>query len=182
MLAAGGTLLTGAVAGKCMRSARADARGAVKPWPVAAIRAHAPIKLPPLGFVDGSGQVRRLADYAGRGMVLNFWATWCAPCVSEMAALDALSQSLPGREAAVLAVSEDQEGAAAVRGFYAEHAIVHLPVLLDPRMRAMLTLRLDAIPTTLLIDPEGNVVAGIEGPVRWDEPGAPALISRLVRK
>ena len=185
LLAFGGTLLAGAVAGKYLTAAGAGAltpsapSGPI-PQPLGALRAHAPAPLPPLGFVRADGSTAALVDYAGRGVVLNFWATWCAPCVAEMPALDALAGAARGRGIVVLAVSEDHGGASAVQSFYAQHHITGLPVLLDAHMQAMGALRLDGIPTTLVIDRRGREVARIQGAVQWGAAESAEMIARLV--
>ena len=125
-----------------------------------------PAALPALAFTTADGVRRTLADYAGRGVILNFWATWCTPCVSEMPALDALAGAMAASKPpmTVLAVSLDRAGAAAVTPFYASHGIRNLPVLLDPHSETMMALRLDGIPTTLVIDRGGQEVAPHPGP------------------
>ncbi len=184
LLAAGGTLLAGAVAGKYLRAE--DGGGGMAPAPVPALQPVASLKpapaavLPALRFTLADGSVRGLSDYAGKGVVLNFWATWCGPCVAEMAGLDALCSRLASQNIVVLAVSEDRGGASAVRSFYAARGIRNLPLLLDTQMQAMAALRLDGIPTTLVIDRKGREVSRIQGAVGWDVPGAPSLIGRIV--
>ncbi len=198
LLAAGGTLLAAVAARKYLFAADAGA-GDLPPAPPSgpetqSLDALKPLQpaalLPPLSFTLADGSTRSLSDYAGDGVVLNFWATWCAPCVSEMPALDVLSRALakPGRNAGspggrrivVLPVSLDRGGADAVGPFYAGHGLRSLPVLLDPHSTTMTALRLDGIPTTLVIDRNGREVARVQGPVRWDDPEAAAVIARLV--
>ena len=188
LLAAGGTLLAGGLARKYLVAAPGspppDAAAQVGAGPVAqpleALRAQPPAALPALHFTDAAGAARSLGDYAGRGVVLNFWATWCVPCVSEMPALDALSRALVDKRIVVLPVSLDHAGAEAVRPFYASHGIASLPVLLDAHAASMAALRLDGIPTTLVIDRHGREVARVQGPLRWDSAEAAATIGRLV--
>ena len=88
------------------------------------------------GFQDGDGTPRTLADYAGRGLVVNLWATWCAPCVAEMPELQELARKVAGDGILVLPLSSDRGGAEVVRRFYAANRIDGLPVLLDPRGEA----------------------------------------------
>jgi len=195
LLAAGGTLLAAAVAGKCRatgtdgagdgaQAADEAADGAAAPSPhaqaLAAIRRESPRPLPALQFTDAAGAARTLAAYAGHGLVLNFWATWCAPCVAEMPALDALAPRLSAAGLLVLPVSLDRGGAAVVQAFYRSHAVTHLPVLLDARLSAMSALGLSGVPTTLLVDRAGREVGRIEGPVQWNAPDAPAVLGRLL--
>ncbi len=186
LLAAGGTLLAVAVAGKFLWPADREAGGPPQapagpaPQTLAALHGQPPVALPALHFTAADGSLRSLADYAGQGVVLNFWATWCAPCVSEMPALDALSRALSGQRIVVLPVSLDRAGAGAVTPFYAGHGIRSLPVLLDAHGETMTALRLDGIPTTLVIDRAGREVSRVQGPVRWDAADAPQMIGRLV--
>ncbi len=185
LLAAGGTLLAVAVAGKYLWPASQEtpdqpqAPGGPEPQTLAALRAQPPATLPALRFTTADGRLRSLADYAGQGVVLNFWATWCVPCVSEMPALDALSRALSGQRIVVLPVSLDRGGAGAVAPFYAGHGIRSLPVLLDAHAETMTALRLDGIPTTLVIDRAGREVSRVQGPVRWDEADAPRVLAQL---
>ena len=179
LLFAGGTLMAGVLAGKCGGGARA-AVPAPPPRPLSALHVHPPTMLPPLRFVGPDGGARSLRDDAGEGLVLNFWATWCPPCVAEMPALAQLARALARSGMRVLPVSEDRGGVDVVRAFYAAHGIVGLPVLLDVQSRAMLALGLDGVPTTLVIDRMGREVARVQGAIQWDAPDAKVLIARLI--
>ena len=186
LLAAGGTLLAVAVSGKYLWPAgpgtvdQPQVPAGPEPQTLAALRAQPPAPLPALRFTSADGSVRSLHDYVGQGVVLNFWATWCMPCVSEMPALDTLSRALEGRRIVVLPVSLDRGGAGAVTPFYAGHRIRSLPVLLDAHAETMGVLRLDGIPTTLVIDRTGREVSRVQGPVRWDDAEAPDVLGRLI--
>ena len=129
-----------------------------------------------LHFTDADGVARSLADYAGKGVVLNLWATWCVPCVREMPALDDLAKLVAGDGIVVLPVSSDRGGAAVVERFYGEHGIAHLPVLLDPMGAMARGLNLRGIPTTLLIDKQGQQVAWLEGSADWSSPDAVTVV------
>jgi len=139
-----------------------------------------PAALPPIRFVDAAGKPRGLAAYRGRGVVLNLWATWCAPCVAELPSLAALSRAVAGENIAVLALSSDRGGAATVERFYAAHRIVGLPVLLDPEGAAMAMLGARGIPTTYLIGPDGRERGWIEGAQDWAAPAAIAQVKALL--
>ncbi len=187
LLAAAGTLLAGVVARKYLLPSpapqapqEAPQSGGPATQPVDVLRAQPPVALPALHFTAADGAARSLADYAGRGVVLNFWATWCVPCVSEMPALDALSRALADKGIVVLPVSLDHTGADAVKPFYAGHGIGSLPVLLDMHAETMVALKLEGIPTTLVIDRSGREVARVQGPVRWDSADAASVVGRLV--
>lgn len=186
LLAAGGTLLAGAVAGN-RRAVGGEAggqagaeSGGVRPQALSMIAHESPHPVPALRFTDGAGAARPLTGFAGKGLVLNFWATWCVPCVAEMPALDALAPRLVAGGMLVLPVSLDRTGAPAVQAFYRSHAIGHLPVLLDQHSEAMSSLGLEGVPTTLLIDRQGREIGRIEGPVAWNEADAPAVLGRML--
>ncbi len=128
--------------------------------------------VPEFRFVTADGVVRGMADYAGQGVVLNLWATWCVPCIAEMPALDALARAVAGDKIAVLALSSDRGGAPPVERFYREKGIQTLPVLLDPRGDAARALGARGIPTTLLIDRAGKEQGRLEGAADWSSPAA----------
>ncbi len=131
-----------------------------------------------LRFTDADGAARSLSDYAGMGVVLNLWATWCVPCVREMPALDDLAKLVAGDGIVVLPVSSDRGGAAVVQRFYGEHGIAHLPVLLDPQGTMARGLNLRGIPTTLLIDKTGQEVGWLEGSADWSSSDAVTVVRR----
>ncbi|WP_419728461.1 TlpA disulfide reductase family protein [Lichenicola sp.] len=148
--------------------------------PLSVIKSHAPTVLPAISFMSADGGAHTLEQYRGHGVVLNLWATWCVPCVSEMPALDALARTLAPAGIQVLTVSLDRGGADAVRPFYAAHGIHTLPMLLDPHSTILAALGLDGIPTTLLVNAGGMEVARLQGPVDWASPEAAALIGHLL--
>jgi thiol-disulfide isomerase/thioredoxin len=114
--------------------------------------------------LDGSGK-QVPGDWRGRIVVLNFWATWCIPCVAELPALDRLAQAEPAF--AVLAVSADRAGAEVVRPFLASHDIAHLDTLLDPHGEAGRLFGVNGFPTTLILNTAGRLCGRLEGPANW---------------
>ena len=138
----------------------------------------APRKLD-LHFTAADGTPRSLADYAGRAVVLNLWATWCVPCVREMPSLDDLAKTVAGDGIVVLPVSSDHGGAAVVQRFYADHGIGQLPILLDPMSAMAHALNVRGIPTTLLIDPQGQEVGWLEGAADWSSPDAVTVVRKV---
>ena len=127
------------------------------------------------GFVDPSGKPVTLASYAGKPVLLNLWATWCAPCVAEMPLLDALAGTLAGK-VRVLTISQDLEGAARVAPFFAENKFRHLQPYVDDK--AGLSLGYQAnLPTTILFDSTGHEVWRVAGAMDWTGAQAAALIA-----
>ncbi len=170
VLAAGATL----VAGGRARNSRAAGLSDLAEF-------QAQTKAPPeFQFTTADGAVRHLADYAGQGVVLNFWATWCVPCVAEMPALDALARVVQAERIAVLPLSSDRGGAAAVERFYRERGIATLPVLLDPRGDAARAFAVRGIPTTVVIDRNGQERGRVEGAVEWGSEGSVRVLRGVV--
>lgn len=139
-----------------------------------------PRPVPALEFVDDAGRARSLEDFHGRVVVLNVWATWCAPCRVEMPTLDALQAALGGPDFEVVALSVDRDGAAVVRAFYEDIGIERLAVYVDPDMRAPGRLAIPGIPATLVIDPQGREVARLIGAADWNSPGMQAYLRDLI--
>ena len=131
------------------------------------------------GFTDADGKPVSIADFKGKGLVLNLWATWCVPCVAEMPALDALSEILAKDNILVVPLSSDRGGTPVVRKFYAAHSILHLGVWLDPRGVAARGWGARGLPTTLIIDREGHERARLEGGAEWASDEAAATIRKL---
>jgi thiol-disulfide isomerase/thioredoxin len=147
---------------------------------VDALRHVDPPKSLDVRFTDADGGGRSLADYAGKGIVLNMWATWCVPCVAEMPSLAAFASVVARQGIVVLPLSSDRGGAPIVTKFYKDLGIAALPVLLDPKSAAAHGLGVRGIPTTLIIDRQGREVAWTEGSVDWATDGAVAAIRKLV--
>ena len=125
--------------------------------------------LPPIQFASASGE-RSLADFRGRVVVLNLWATWCPPCREEMPTLDALQAELGGEDLAVVALSVDQAGPEIVRDFYADTGVKHLGVYNDASMGVMADVRARGVPTTLVLDRRGREIARLTGSTDWSSP------------
>lgn len=138
-----------------------------------------PKPVPDISFEDAEGKTHTLGEFQGHGMVVNLWATWCAPCVAEMAALAALSRTLAPDDIAVLPLSSDRGGADAVRRFYAAHEIAALPVLIDPQSEAARALGARGIPTTIIVDKQGRERARLEGAADWASAEAAAKVRAL---
>ncbi len=121
-----------------------------------------------------------LAAYRGKVVVLNFWATLCAPCVREMPSLDRLQAMLGGDELEVVALSEDRGGMPLVVRFYEKYGLEHLARYLDPLGRVAAVLGVVGMPTTVLIDREGREIGRMVGPTEWDSPAALALVRSVL--
>ena len=129
----------------------------------------APKPLAAIQFRDDQGQSRSLADFRGKVVLLNIWATWCVPCRKEMPALDRLNAALGGPDFEVTTLSIDR-AIDAVRKFFAEVGIKELAIYLDGSSSATRQLGVFGVPTTLIIDREGREIGRFIGPAEWDAP------------
>ena len=131
-------------------------------------------------YFDSAGAERRLTDLRGRGIVLNFWATWCAPCVREMPQLDRLKGLVSGNGVDVLAISVDRQGASVVKKFYATNKLHDLDVLVDKGSTLIRSLKGRGLPTTVLFNKNGQEVGRVTGIAEWDSSEAVAFIRRCL--
>lgn len=136
-------------------------------------------KAPPadVRFVDAAGGSHVLDAYRGKYVLLNFWATWCAPCVAELPALTRLKAAVPTMT--VLAISVGKDKPAAADAFLKGHNAAALGTFVDAESRLMNQFKVFGLPTTLLIDPQGRIIAKAEGPAEWDAPDAVAYFKKL---
>lgn len=129
-----------------------------------------PRPVPEITFENGDGEPMTLADFRGKVIVLNIWATWCPPCRREMPTLDRLQAELGSERFEVLALSIDSAGPSVVREFFAEEGIEHLALYIDTSARALPRLDIRGVPTTLMVDAEGCEVARLIGEADWATP------------
>jgi thiol-disulfide isomerase/thioredoxin len=139
-----------------------------------------PKPAPELTFLDAAGNEVSLADFQGKLVVLNLWATWCAPCRREMPSLDRLQAKHGGDGLEVIALSLDRGDVAKVRDFFAELGIANLAIYQDPKGRAGRELGAPGLPTTVVIDRAGQEVGRLLGPAEWDSDEALAVIETLL--
>ncbi len=123
---------------------------------------------PPTLFSNVNGDPISLKFFRGKVVVLNLWATWCAPCVTEMPSLDRLASRFESDRLVVLAVSQDKGGSAVVTPFLMRLALQKLKIFADPSGRLFRDFGVRGLPTTFIIDPSGATIARVEGPLDWD--------------
>ncbi len=127
-----------------------------------------PAPVPALSFANEADELLSLSSYSGRPVLLNLWATWCAPCIEELPTLVNLQMQIPDLQ--VLPVAFDLGGAPAVRRFYDEHEIKGLPVLIEKQRSLRKAYKPKGLPFTLVIDANGNEVGRVVGKLAWDTP------------
>lgn len=139
-----------------------------------------PLDLSAVHFVNAQKTPMTLADFKGKVIVLNIWATWCPPCVHEMPTLDKLEKILGGPDFAVIPLSVDKGGVFTVKSFYDDNFISHLPIYVDPTTQVLDTLSVLGTPSTILINKQGEEVARTMGPEDWDSPSVIAQLKRYI--
>ena len=134
--------------------------------------------LPEAGLVDRADVAQGLGAYKGKWLVVNFWATWCAPCRTEMPSLDRLQAALP--EVAVVTVAVGPNPVPAIDKFLADAGVTRLVVLRDPQAGFARQMGVLGLPVTVMVNPQGQEVARLLGGAEWDQPGALAVLTALM--
>jgi thiol-disulfide isomerase/thioredoxin len=127
-------------------------------------------------FFDADGNEVSLHQFGDKVVLLNLWATWCAPCIEELPSLDRLQAQLGGDRFQVVAVSVDRRGVEAVRPFFEKLGIAHLPIYVEPKNQLAQAIGVQVLPSTIVIGPHGLMVGNIIGTVEWDAPEAQDLL------
>ena len=138
-----------------------------------------PVSSWPATFEDMDGRTYSFAEFAGKVIVLNRWATWCPPCREEMPSLEALQAELGGEDFAVLTIASGRNPPPAIDKFFAEIGVETLPKLRDDRMALARAMGVMGLPVTVLIDREGNEVARLIGDADWASEPAKAVVRQL---
>jgi thiol-disulfide isomerase/thioredoxin len=158
------------------------ARGEVAAFAVA----DRSLRLPDLAFRDATGTERHLADWRGRTVLLNLWATWCVPCRKEMPALDTLEGKLGGPAFQVVAINIDTRDADKPRAWLKEVGVGRLGYYADTSAKVFQDLKMvgraAGMPTTVLIDPAGCEIGTIAGPAEWASEDAVRLVTAALKR
>jgi peroxiredoxin len=136
---------------------------------------------PDFTLLSLEGQPAQLREFRGKVVLLNFWATWCAPCLHEMPSLERLYQTFKQTDFVLLAVSMDRQGQEVARPFV-DNLKLTFPVLLDPTLEVSRQYGVRGLPTTYLIDPQGLLIGAVIGARDWYKPEAKVLIASLLRQ
>ncbi|MFM7334379.1 MAG: TlpA family protein disulfide reductase [Tabrizicola sp.] len=136
-----------------------------------------PVAVPNAVLLDADDAEHALADYKGKWVVLNFWATWCAPCRHEMPSLDRLQAAMP--EIVVLPVATGRNAVEGIKRFFEEAGVTNLPIRRDPQSALARAMHVMGLPVTVIINPEGQEVARLIGDAEWDSDSAKAILAAL---
>lgn len=129
-----------------------------------------------LNFQDADGKPLKIGDWKGRVVLINLWATWCAPCRKEMPDLAELQKELGGQDFEVVAISVDRKGVEASAAFLKDTGADNLKLYIEPTTAIVNDLQAIGLPATILLDRQGNEIGRLLGPADWASPEAVALI------
>ena len=130
--------------------------------------------------LEDDGGKGSLADYRGKYVLLNFWATWCAPCRTEMPQINALQKEFGGDEFQVLTIATGRNSPEGIKRFFAEAGIDSLPRHQDPKQALASQMGIFGLPITVILDPEGREIARLRGDAKWDSDSAKSIIKALI--
>ncbi len=133
-------------------------------------------------MLEDDGGKATLADYRGKYVLVNFWATWCAPCRKEMPQINALQKEFGGDDFEVLTIASGRNSPTGIKRFFAEAGIDSLPRHQDPKQAMSAQMGIFGLPITVIIDPEGREIARLRGDATWDSDSAKAIIKALIAK
>lgn len=138
------------------------------------------VDLPTFTLLDMEDNERHLTEFQGKWVLLNFWATWCAPCRKEMPMLDALQAELGGEDFEVVLIAAGRNPKPAIRKFFEEAGIINLPTLRDPTQQLSNLMGVFGLPITIILNPEGLEIARMRGDADWASPEAKAFLQAMI--
>ena len=139
-----------------------------------------PVPAPDTEFTGADGEPTTLAASNGRVRLVNFWATWCAPCRKEMPALDALQRDKGGPDFEVITIATGRNSPEAIQAFREKAGISALPNALDPKGRLAAAMGVPGLPVSVLLDRDGAEVARVMGDADWNGPDAHAILDAVI--
>nr|WP_243694356.1 TlpA disulfide reductase family protein [Shimia isoporae] len=131
-------------------------------------------------FISEDGEEITLADYKGKVVLLNFWATWCAPCRHEMPMLSELQTQLGGDDFEVVTVATGRNMVPAMKKFFAEIEVNNLPLHRDPKQKLARDMAVLGLPATVIIDADGKEIARLQGDADWSSENARAIVDAII--
>jgi thiol-disulfide isomerase/thioredoxin len=158
-----------------------DTLNALRDGDMKKLNFHAePVAVSDAVFTDRDGAEFTLADWQGKVVLLNFWATWCAPCRQEKPALDALQRELGGEDFEVIAIATGRNGLEDIERFNTDVGVTALETHLDPQSTLARAMTVPGLPVTVVVNREGAEIARLMGGADWTAPSARAIVERLI--
>ena len=139
-----------------------------------------PVEVSDIVFTDPEGGEFRLQDFGGKHVVVNFWATWCAPCRKEMPMLSELQDEFGGETFEVITIATGRNSIPGIRKFLDEVGVDNLPLYLDPKSKLGREMGVLGLPITVILDPEGREIARMRGDAEWNSESAKAVVRALI--
>ena len=133
-------------------------------------------------FVGEDGQPMNFEAFKGQYTVVNFWATWCAPCRAEMPTLEALDKALEGKGLDVITIATGRNPQPTIDKFFAEIGVENLPKHLDPKQALARDMAVLGLPVTVVLNQDAREIARLTGDAHWDSPEAVAILTALVER
>ncbi|MEQ6250083.1 TlpA disulfide reductase family protein [Sulfitobacter sp. HNIBRBA3233] len=130
-------------------------------------------------LADGAGTAT-LADYSGKYVLVNFWATWCAPCRKEMPQLSELQREFGGEDFEVLTIATGRNSPQGIQKFFDDIGVDNLPRHQDPQQQLASQMGIFGLPITVLLDPQGREIARLRGDADWSSDSAKSIVKALV--
>ena len=131
-------------------------------------------------FVTEEGGEATLADYKGKYVLLNLWATWCAPCRKEMPMLSELQRELGGDSFEVLTLATGRNAPPAMKKFFKDIGVDNLPLHRDPKQAVAREMGVFGLPVSVILDPQGQEIARLQGDADWSSASAKAILAALI--
>ncbi|WP_417526185.1 TlpA family protein disulfide reductase [Marinovum sp.] len=145
------------------------------------LRVHpAPVSVTATDFTDFDGEAMSLTSYHGKVVLLNFWATWCAPCRKEMPMLADLQTELGGEDFEVVTLATGRNPAPSMTRFFESIDVDNLPLHRDPDQAIARGLGVFGLPTTVILDRDGHEIARLEGEADWSSESAKAILQAMI--
>jgi len=145
------------------------------------LRFFDPVEVPSIAVANmEDGEEIELGDLAGKYVLVNFWATWCGPCRTEMPSLAELQAELGGDDFEVVTIATGRNPPPVIARFFSEIGVDNLPVYLDPRQKLSREMAILSLPVTIILDPEGREMARLFGDAEWASDSAKAIVQTLI--
>ena len=139
-----------------------------------------PKAAPQTPFFDADGNPHTLAEYKGKYILLNFWATWCPPCLAEMPSLDRLQTEIGGKNFQVVTIATGRNSVRGIKQFFDRVGVKNMPILLDTKQALARKMGVFGLPISIILDPQGREIARLRGDAEWDSDSAKSIFKALL--